>query len=439
LETLPIDAELRAELTTVATALRQRVRGSEASQTEFWADWREFGNVLRKIAQKPALWYCQERVKSMCVGVHEAIRAIAAQPLSSVVQKHRELCERMRQSFRVIEERFWEIGGMGADDGRKIAELEGMRKQVRQLRADITGVYQPCFALPTVGRSKMEALRMKLDDGLAGFVEALSDLRKQAALLDGIDGHLERTEKTLMMMNQNPLARARGQLPCENGGSNVVRTSSKQRRDGRAPQRLTETPKGRPAPHIATRGKRSTSVRRASVTGRTPGKVELLGSGKVTSDLESTTESKREIRAPPQDNDTSATECISGHESGLSGTLKSCDSEKMVSEVAGPGEGDRDHESGSRIESSELDGGTTESSDNIQRVATITPEDGVDAKRTPTVQLCGLIELPAHLSPKAVPTETPSTATGDQQELRGLLSQCAVLINRLLSSERPEE
>jgi hypothetical protein len=229
LATIGMDAALEAEFATVIAnmkaAFAELTPGaqSEQSQIHFWELWHEFDAILHKIAERPALAYCRDRIEGITGGGAEVIARVAAlAPAAPALGgNHRELCQQLLNAFAAVHDRLAEAFDSARDEAHAIAQLEAARGAVRKVKADLAGRYSACFAIPSVPRARQEALKATISAALADLAATLAAVRRQAALIRTVDGRIARALRIVAMMVQGKaLAQPRPPPKCESADWN---------------------------------------------------------------------------------------------------------------------------------------------------------------------------------------------------------------------------
>jgi hypothetical protein len=203
--TLNMDPAIRVEFTDLIAQLKSQFDAIRVSPKNrslhkgFWVIWRDFDTVLHKIGKRSAVSYCVDLIHNSHQQIIEAIEQIAtSKPITQLeALQDIDASAKMSAAFRAVDDRFREIVASPFPDVQKIPELEAMRRQVRQFKTDISAAFLSCFAIPSMSRSRHDPLKNAIEKCLSAEIAAISDLRRQASLIESLDEFIEQSLKTV--------------------------------------------------------------------------------------------------------------------------------------------------------------------------------------------------------------------------------------------------
>jgi hypothetical protein len=223
--TLNMDSAVRSEFTDVIARLKAKsdeIRASPKNRSlhkEFWVIWKDFDTVLHKIGERSAVAYCLDLIQNLHQQILGTIEQVAAQkPVAQLeASQHLDVSTKMSQAFKAVDDRFRTIVCSQFADAQKIAELEAMRKQVRQFKTDISAAFLRCFKLCSASRSSPDSFKVEIEKALSLEVAAISDLRRQAFLIESLDEFIEQSLRTVTrLIKGQPLSTSRQNCSGEN-------------------------------------------------------------------------------------------------------------------------------------------------------------------------------------------------------------------------------
>ncbi|OHS98719.1 hypothetical protein TRFO_08712 [Tritrichomonas foetus] len=217
--TLGMDSDTRKQFNQIIQDLQTIFNKIKESPNpdlnkEFWIQWNNFDKILHQISTHSAYYYCSREIERLTLDIIGAIKSIRSNPpaIPGIQHEFSLIVEKVQKSFIQIVDRFAQICDSKIDETQKVRDLESMRNQLRQFRSEITGDKCKFFSLSSASHANQDKSKKCIESSLTTIISAISDLKRQAYLLDNLDSEIANAMRVIeMMIDGEPLPNARSE------------------------------------------------------------------------------------------------------------------------------------------------------------------------------------------------------------------------------------